>query len=256
MKIIRQRMTVISNECIAPGIFSMWLKNRAISMLSKPGCFIDFYSSDSSRLLPRPISICEIDAENECVRIVFRVAGAGTDELAHLDPGNTIDAVGPLGNGYKLQSDGIALLVGGGIGIPPLLEVAKQLKVEKCIVLGYRDANTFLAGEFEKYGTVDIATEDGSCGTPGFVTDVLEQNDIAANAIYACGPLPMLKNVARMGEEIGLPTQVSLEERMACGIGACLGCMVKTKEKDPHTNVKNARICTEGPVFFSDKLDW
>jgi len=256
MKIIRQRMTVISNECLAPGIFSLWLKNRAMALLSRPGCFINFYSNDNSRLLPRPISICETDVENESLRVVFRVNGAGTDELAHLDPGNTLDAVGPCGNGYTLQKDGIALLVGGGIGIPPLLELVKKLPVESTVVLGYRDKNTFLADEFAKYARVLIATEDGSVGTKGFVTDCIEQNDVEANVVYACGPLPMLKGINRLAADVGIPAEVSLEERMACGIGACLGCVVRTKEVDKHSNVKNARICTEGPVFFADQLDW
>ncbi len=256
MNIIRQRMTVISNDCLQPGVFSMWLKNRAITELAKPGQFIDFYLKDPSRLLPRPISICEIDGENDRVRIVFRVAGAGTDEIAHLDPGDTIEAVGPLGNGYKPQNDGAALLVGGGIGIPPLLELAKQLKCKKTVVLGYRDENTFLADEFRQYADVLIATEDGSVGTKGFVTDCIEQNDIEANALYSCGPLPMLKSVAKLAEQAGIPAYVSLEERMACGIGACLGCVVKTKDKDAHTNVNNARICKEGPVFNAKDIDW
>ncbi len=256
MKQIRQRVQVLSNDCIAPGIFSMWLANRAMAQLAKPGQFLSLYSADKSRLLPRPISICEIDREKDALRVVFRVVGAGTDELSHLDPEDTIEAIGPLGNGYKLPESGIALLVGGGIGIPPLLELAKELKCEKTIVLGYRDEDCFLANEFRRYGKVLIATEDGSIGTKGFVTDCIRQNDIAASELFACGPMPMLKGVAALAKEAGIPAQISLEERMACGIGACLGCIAKTKEIDEHSNVHNKRICTEGPVFYADEIEF
>jgi len=256
MKQIRQRVTVLSNECIAPGIFSLWLRNRAMTQLAKPGQFVSLYSRDNSRLLPRPISICEIDKERDALRVVFRVAGAGTDEFAHLDPEETIDAIGPLGNGYRLEQETPALLVGGGIGIPPMLELAKQLTCETTVVLGYRDSNLFLAKEFEPYARVIIATEDGSVGTKGFVTDAIRENDIEAGMLYSCGPIPMLKGVAKLAEESGIPAQVSLEERMACGIGACLGCITKSKEKDAHTNVNNKRICKEGPVFFASELNW
>lgn len=256
MKQIRQRVRVLSNDCIAPGIFSMWLSNHAMAELARPGQFLNLYSSDKSRLLPRPISICEIDREKDALRVVFRVAGAGTDEFSHLDPEDTIEAIGPLGNGYKLTESGIALLVGGGIGIPPLLELAKELTCEKTIVLGYRDEDCFLANEFRRYGNVLIATEDGSIGTKGFVTDCIRNHDVSASAVYACGPMPMLKGVAELAAEAGVPAQISLEERMACGIGACLGCITRTKNVDGHSNVKNKRICIEGPVFNAEEIDF
>lgn len=255
MNIVKQRATVLSNEMISAGIFSMWLENRAASLLAKPGQFISVYCEDKSRLLPRPISICEVDKQKGAIRIVFRVAGAGTDEFAHMVPGQSVDIMGPLGNGYTLQKEGKAILVGGGIGIPPMLELAKQLDCPKTIVLGYRDVR-YLDEEFKKYGEVVIATEDGSCGTKGNVVDAMKALSVTGDMIYSCGPMPMLRGISAYAEELGIPAQISLEERMACGIGACLGCICKTKEKDHHSNVNNARICKDGPVFFSTEIDF
>ena len=255
MNIVKQRATVLSNEMISAGIYSMWLENRAASLLAKPGQFISVYCEDKSRLLPRPISICEVDKQRGALRIVFRVAGAGTDEFAHMTVGQGVDIMGPLGNGYTLQAEGKAILVGGGIGIPPMLELAKQLNCEKTIVLGYRDVR-YLDEEFTKYGKVVIATEDGSCGTKGNVVDAMKAMNVTGDMIYSCGPMPMLRGISTYAEELGIPAQISLEERMACGIGACLGCICKTKEKDHHSNVNNARICKDGPVFFATEIDF
>lgn len=255
MNIVKQRATVLSNEMISAGIYSMWLENRAASLLAKPGQFISVYCEDKSRLLPRPISICEVDKQRGALRIVFRVAGAGTDEFAHMTVGQGVDIMGPLGNGYTLQTEGKAILVGGGIGIPPMLELAKQLNCEKTIVLGYRDV-CYLDEEFTKYGKVVIATEDGSCGTKGNVVDAMKAMNVTGDMIYSCGPMPMLRGISTYAEELGIPAQISLEERMACGIGACLGCICKTKEKDHHSNVNNARICKDGPVFFATEIDF
>ncbi len=255
MNIVKQRATVLSNEMISADIYSMWLENRAASLLAKPGQFISVYCEDKSRLLPRPISICEVDKQRGALRIVFRVAGAGTDEFAHMVPGQGVDIMGPLGNGYTLQKEGKAILIGGGIGIPPMLELAKQLECEKTIVLGYRDVR-YLDEEFTKYGEVVIATEDGSCGTKGNVVDAMKAMGVTGDMIYSCGPMPMLRGISTYAEELGIPAQISLEERMACGIGACLGCICKTKEKDHHSNVNNARICKDGPVFFATEIDF
>ena len=255
MNIVKQRATVLSNEMISAGIYSMWLENRAASLLAKPGQFISVYCEDKSRLLPRPISICEVDKQRGALRIVFRVAGAGTDEFAHMPAGQGVDIMGPLGNGYTLQKEGKAILVGGGIGIPPMLELAKQLDCEKTIVLGYRDVR-YLDEEFKKYGEVVIATEDGSCGTKGNVVDAMKAMGVTGDMIYSCGPMPMLRGISAYAEELGIQAQISLEERMACGIGACLGCICKTKEKDHHSNVNNARICKDGPVFLATEIDF
>ena len=153
------------------------------------------------------------------------------------------------------MKDKKAVLVAGGIGIPPMLELAKQLDCEKTIVVGYRDSETFLSGELEQYGDVVIATEDGSVGTAGNVLDAIRENNVEGDVIYSCGPTPMLKAIKAYAEEKGIECQVSLEEKMACGIGACLACVCKSKEKDAHTNVHNKRICKDGPVFYAEEVE-
>ena len=139
--------------------------------------------------------------------------------------------------------------------IPPMLELAKRLEGEKQIVLGFRDEQ-FLVEDFKKYGPVCIATEDGSAGTKGNVLDAILENGLKAERIYACGPLPMLRALKEYAAKKGMECYVSLEERMACGIGACLGCVCKSKKTDLHTNVKNKRICKEGPVFEAGEVEF
>ena len=241
-------------EQIGTGIFSMWIEDREIAFEAMPGQFMSLYCKDGSRLLPRPISICEIDKEKGLIRLVFRVAGKGTEEFAKMKQGDFIDVMGPLGNGFKLEGKK-AILIGGGIGIPPMLELAKELQCEKQIVLGYRDGDTFLKDEFDLYGTVYVATEDGAVGTKGNVIDAINKNTLEADIIFACGPAPMLRGVKKYALCHGIKAQISLEERMACGIGACLACVCKTKEKDAHSNVNNKRICKDGPVFLSTEVD-
>ena len=144
--------------------------------------------------------------------------------------------------------------MGGGIGVPPMLETMKQLDAKKIAVLGYRD-ELFLNEEFAKNGEVYIATEDGSAGTKGNVMDAIREQKLEADIIYACGPTPMLRAIKQYAEENGIECYISLEERMACGIGACLACVCKTKEKDHHSNVHNKRICKDGPVFDAREVE-
>ncbi|MBO5069392.1 MAG: dihydroorotate dehydrogenase electron transfer subunit, partial [Roseburia sp.] len=165
-----------------------------------------------------------------------------------------LNIVGPLGNGFTKKSQK-AILIGGGIGIPPMLQLAKELDCEKQIVLGYRD-ELFLLEDFKAQGAVYIATEDGSAGTKGNVLDAIRENSLSADVIYACGPTPMLRALKAYAQENGIECWISMEERMACGIGACLGCVCKSTEKDGHTNVNNKRICKEGPVFLAEEVDF
>ena len=245
---------VVSQEQLAEGIFSMWIRAEA-AQSAKPGQFISMYTNDGTKLLPRPISICEIDQEQEQLRVVYRVTGAntGTEQFSKLKAGDTLPVVGPLGNGFPLEraAGKKAFLMGGGIGIPPILELAKQLDCEKQIIVGYRDAHTFLREQFEENGSLYISTEDGSVGTKGNVMHAIAENGLTADIIYACGPTPMLRAIKSYAEENHIECYLSLEERMACGIGACLACTCKSKEKDHHTNVHNKRICKDGPVFLS-----
>lgn len=234
-------------------IFSMWIQDDEMACNTKPGQFLSLYCKDGSRLLPRPISVCEIDKIKGALRLVYRVVGSGTEEFSYMQVGDTIEVMGPLGNGFTLEGKK-AILIGGGIGIPPMLELAKQLECEKQIVLGYRD-DLFLNEDFTAYGNVYISTEDGSTGTKGNVIDAIKENHLEADIIFACGPTPMLKGVKTYALEHGIKAQLSLEERMACGIGACLACVCKSKEKDHHTNVNNKRICKEGPVFYAEEVE-
>lgn len=250
---------VISQVNVADGIYSMWLECEA-AKTAKPGQFISMYTDDGSKLLPRPISICEIDAENSRLRVVYRVTGenTGTKLFSQKTAGDTIPVVGPLGNGFPLEEGKgkKAFLMGGGIGVPPILELAKQLDAEeKQIVVGYRNEQTFLKEEFENNGKLYISTEDGSVGTKGNVMDAIRENALSADIIYACGPTPMLRAIKAYAEENGITCYISLEERMACGIGACLACVCKTKEVDHHSNVHNKRICKDGPVFLSTEVE-
>lgn len=250
---------VISQEQLSEGIFSIWLETKA-SKEAKPGQFISMYTNDGSKLLPRPISICEIDKEQGRLRMVYRVTGehTGTKQFSELKAGDAIPVIGPLGNGFPLEKavGKNAFLMGGGIGVPPILELAKQLNCEqKQVIVGYRDAQTFLREEFEKQAKVYVATEDGSVGTKGNVMDAIHEEELKADIIYACGPTPMLRAIKTYAEENGIECYISLEERMACGIGACLACVCKSKEKDHHSNVNNKRICKDGPVFLSTEVE-
>ena len=244
----REICTVVSQESIGAGIYSMWIQTDRIAADAKPGQFVSLYTNDKSKILPRPISLCEIDKENGRLHLVYRVTGQGTGT----------DEFSPLGNGFPVEkAEGKKVfLMGGGIGVPPILELAKQMKCEKKqIIAGYRDCHTFLREEFEAAGTLYIATEDGSVGTKGNVMDAIRENALEADMIYACGPTPMLRAIKKYAEENGIECYISLEERMACGIGACLACVCKSREKDAHSNVNNKRICKDGPVFLSTEVE-
>ena len=248
---------VVSQQEIATDIYEMWLETELASS-AKPGQFLCLYTGDGGKLLPRPISICEVNDEKTQMRIVYRVAGAGTKEFATYQSGHQVPVLGCLGNGFPLEEgEGkTAFLIGGGIGVPPILQLAKERTNGKNIILaGYRNSETFLKEDFEKYGEIHIATEDGSVGTQGNVMDAIEKEELNADLIYACGPMPMLRAIKKYAENKGIKAYISLEERMACGVGACLGCVCKTTEKDHHSPVNNARICTDGPVFEAGEVD-
>lgn len=255
----KEKVQVLSTAKLAESIYEMWLETDMVQEKGA-GRFIALYPKNRATLLPRPISICERDVKRGALRIVYRVAGEGTREFSSYQKGDTADILGVLGNGYPIdRAEGKAvLLMGGGIGIPPLLELAKELSVMKCnvrIVLGYRDGNLFLKQDLEQYGEVYIATEDGSVGTKGNVLDAVRENGLQADLIYSCGPMPMLRAIRKYAAQMGIPAWISLEERMACGVGACLGCVCKTVKEDAHSHVHNARICTDGPVFLAEDVD-
>lgn len=260
---VSETAVVVTKEKLSEGIYSMWLETRA-AIGARPGQFVMLNTKSEAHLLGRPVSICEFDEVNGRIRLVWRVAGYGTDELSRVKLGDKLDLTGSLGNGYDIKSAMSTYRVavmGGGIGIPPLLGLVKALKTEGVenidIYLGYRSSSTglFLSDEFKQYGSVNITTDDGSFGSAGTVLDALKSGNAKPELIYACGPVPMLKGIKVYSEERLIPAYISLEERMACGVGACLGCVVKLKFKDEHSKVENARICTEGPVFAAKDVD-
>ena len=250
---VQEMAIVLEQRILAEGVYSMWL-STSIAKEAVPGQFVSLYCEEHSRLLPRPISICEIDKKRSAIRLVYRLAGEGTKEFSALQTDDEVKALGPLGNGFPLEGEH-PIVIGGGIGVPPMLELAKSLSAKATIVLGYRDEQLFLKEQFEDYGQVEIATDNGAVGVHGTVVDVLEQKQITGDVIYACGPKPMLAAVKRYAMEHEIKCYVSMEERMACGIGACLGCVCQTKEEDAHSHVHNTRVCKDGPVFLAEEVE-
>ena len=254
---VKERTEVLSQKALCDGIFDLRLKAPQIAAAALPGQFVNVYLNDAARLLPRPISICGADASSGELRLVYRVTakGAGTELLSAAKTGDVLAVLGPLGNGFPLDlSD--CCVIGGGIGVPPLLELLKRLPGKKTAVLGYRnDRSMFLKEEFDAAADrVITATEDGSFGTKGTVIDALEESGYVPAAILSCGPKPMLAALKRYAAERNIPLWVSMEERMACGVGACLGCVCETEQTDEHTKVRNKRICVEGPVFRAEEI--
>ena len=246
----KENLTVVSQEEIGKDIFSLWLQTDQMAQYARPGQFLSLYTGNAGKLLPRPISICEIDKETSRIRLVYRVTGknTGTEAFSKMQPWDKIEALGPLGNGFPLEeAEGKKVfLIGGGIGIPPMLETAKQLNAQKTAVLGYRD-ELFLNEEF--------ATEDGSSGTKGNVLNAIQEKALEADVIFACGPTPMLRALKEYAAANHITCWISMEERMACGIGACLACVCKSKDIDAHSQVHNKRVCKDGPVFLSTEVE-
>lgn len=204
--------------------------------------------------LRRPISICGYDEKSGAMRLVFQVRGEGTRALAMLPEGTALDILAPLGHGFTLLPDAKrVILCGGGIGTPPMLPLAAHYKERALSINGFANAESVILGrDFEACGCETIiCTEDGSRGIKGFVTLPLEQALAnGADAVYACGPLPMLRAVAALCEKSGVFCEVSLEERMGCGVGACLVCTCEKADGLP------ARVCKDGPVFNAAEVKW
>lgn len=258
----QENATVVLQKQLGDGIFDLTLEAKAIANEAKAGQFVSVYSNDPSKLLPRPISLCGFDKEKGTIRLVYRVTGegTGTEEFSKLKEGDTVRLIGPLGNGFTVIPDKKAFLIGGGIGVPPMLQLAKEIVREQTapiqVVMGYRDDNTFLLDEFKEQAESFVSSDNGAVGTKGTVVDAIKENGLEAEVIYACGPMPMLRALKDYADENNMECFVSMEERMACGIGACLACVCNSKEKDEHTNVNNKRICKEGPVFNARDVEW
>lgn len=213
-------------EELTSTIYAMTLKGSLVQEMKEPGQFVHIKVDEQTPLLRRPISIANIEKERSEFTVIFRKEGVGTSELSKKRVGESLDILGPLGNGFPLtgmHEGKTALLIGGGVGIPPLYELSKQLNnrgVNVIHVLGFQSKeHMFFIYEFTKLGPTFVSTADGSKGTKGFVTDILDQEQLNGDRIYSCGPTPMLKALEDRFKDQDF--YVSLEERMACGIGAC-----------------------------------
>lgn len=242
---------LISKQEIADGIFDFIIESSEIAREAKCGQFLHIDCGPET-FLRRPISIC--DAYDNKVRFIFQVKGAGTNELSNIQEGEYIDVLGPLGHGFEIKdSFKNAVLIGGGIGVFPLYMLAKNIKSD--VFLGFRNKSlVVMDDEFRKVAkSVTVGTDDGSYGFSGYVADAMEKylDSNACDIIYCCGPKPMLKAVKKIAEERDILCQMSLEQRMGCGIGACLVCSCETTHEGTD---KYMRVCKNGPVFYSTEV--
>lgn len=237
-------------------MFGLVLEAEHIAAAAQPGQFVHIACGEGN-LLRRPISIC--DVENGLLKIVFAVKGDGTKWLSERKVGDELDVLGPIGHGFDLSQAGARpVLIGGGIGVPPMLMTMKRVKAggaQPTAIVGFRTKSAvILEEEFRALGTTYLTTDDGSYGIPGFVSEVLKQHIDVFTSVLCCGPKPMLRALAEIAEAHGLPCQVSMEERMGCGIGACLVCVCGLKGENGE--IKYGHVCQDGPVFDSREVEW
>jgi dihydroorotate dehydrogenase electron transfer subunit len=254
--------SVVANERVAAGTHVLRLREPHISAHALPGQFVHIRCVSigpsgptlSDPLLRRPLSILECDDERREFAVLLDVVGRGTDWLSRVPIGEELDVLGPLGRPFELRpTTRRALMIGGGIGIVPLVALARQAAakdVEVTLVAGFRDESkvipaTLVPSEAEYV----VATDDGSVGRQGFATVVAADYLAWADQVFACGPLPMLRALARMDRPRRLPVQVSMEEHMGCAMGVCLGCVIRTRKG-------YERVCRDGPVFDINHIDW
>lgn len=252
-------LNVISNSSIAERIFRLEVEGDLVGCMTQPGQFVHVKCGTGiDPLLRRPISICDVDIERRRLTMIYRAEGHGTHVLSQYVPGQPLDILGPLGEGFPVEGRKVgehALLVGGGIGVPPLYYLGKELKkrgVRVTFVIGFGTASqVFLKRELAELGEVHVVTIDGTAGIKGLVTDVLtEEYGLKTSdwdVLYSCGPLPMLRALQDTYQAAGKEGYISLEQRMGCGIGACLACVCPVQE--PGEGKKYRKICSDGPVF-------
>jgi dihydroorotate dehydrogenase electron transfer subunit len=243
----RDIYTVLSNEPLTPAVYRMVLEGDT-QYITRSGQFINIELE--GKFLRRPISVSDYDEKT--ITIIYKVVGSGTEQMREMAAGTKLDILTGLGNGFKTENEAKApLLVGGGVGVPPLYNLCKRLLSEgkkPSVILGFNTRDEiFYEEEFKALGVeVYCSTADGSYGTKGFVTDVIREKALQFDYLYTCGPLPMLKALYDATETDG---EFSFEERMGCGFGACVGCTCKTK-------YGNKRICKEGPVLKREEIIW
>jgi len=267
--ILNIKVKILSRKEVAPNIYLMKLSTPSITQEALPGQFIHIKCNvDSYPLLRRPISIHRIDKEKGEIYILLQVVGEGTKLLAQRKVGDNLDILGLLGNGFNIYPESKKIMIiGGGIGVAPLLALCEESirqGNEVRVLIGALKKELVIGEEnFRKLGAkVDVATNDGSYKYKGLVTDLLERmikEGWLADQIFACGPKPMLKKISEISLQANINYQVSLEERMACGIGACLGCICKIKtrdKKDDKVKYEYKRVCVDGPIFEGSEVVW
>ncbi|MDQ0159157.1 dihydroorotate dehydrogenase electron transfer subunit [Alkalibacillus salilacus] len=250
---IVEDMTIQKNECIALNTFEMVISGEEIPLHIQSGQFVHIQIGDGKlNMLRRPLSIADINRISQTITLIYHVTGDGTKWLSTLTEGTILNVLGPLGNGFEIKhSEGNQILVvGGGVGVPPLYHLTKQLvrHYQVTVVLGFatREA-VFYEDEFRELTKTYISTDDGTYGHKGFVTDVVSQLDLNFQHYYACGPMPMLQAVQE--QMIDTPGQLSFEERMGCGIGACFACVCEAKNDNGYV-----KICQDGPVLQASEV--
>ena len=244
---------ILANEAINANVKRMVIEAPQIAEAAQPGQFVHVKKTDSVNFLRRPFSIADADRENGTITLIYRIVGKGTAEYAAMKVGEAFSILGPIGNGFALK-DGRPLLIGGGVGIAPLIYLSRQLKDQKPILLigGKNKDEVFWEKYLQEFADkIYITTDDGSVGFKGFTVQLLPQILAENNIehIYTCGPNIMMEGVAKLAHEYDIDCQVSLEKRMACGIGVCLGCTFEGK-----LTGKRRKVCTEGPVFASKEV--
>ncbi|WP_144614584.1 dihydroorotate oxidase B electron transfer subunit [Bacillus cereus] len=249
----KQNMIVVNQKEIAKNIYELVLQGTLVKQMNEPGQFVHIKVAEGiAPLLRRPISICNVDQEKNEFTMLYRAEGQGTKTLATRKQGEMVDVLGPLGHGFPVEeaeAGQTALLVGGGIGVPPLYELSQRLVakgVRVIHILGFQTKDVvFYEEKFAELGDTYVATVDGTHGTKGFVTDVIDNYGIDFDILYSCGPLAMLR--ALEGRYKEKKAYISLEERMGCGIGACFACVCHLQEDPSGHSYK--KVCSDGPVF-------
>ncbi|MCU4711752.1 dihydroorotate oxidase B electron transfer subunit [Bacillus cereus] len=249
----KQNMIVVNQKEIAKNIYELVLQGTLVQQMNEPGQFVHIKVAEGiAPLLRRPISICNVDQEKNEFTMLYRAEGQGTKTLATRKQGEMVDVLGPLGHGFPVEeaeAGQTALLVGGGIGVPPLYELSQRLVakgVRVIHILGFQTKDVvFYEEKFAELGDTYVATVDGTHGTKGFVTDVIDNYGIDFDILYSCGPLEMLR--ALEGRYKEKKAYISLEERMGCGIGACFACVCHLQEDPSGHSYK--KVCSDGPVF-------
>lgn len=252
-------LQVLGNEQVAEGVYRMTLSGPLVQRMDWPGQFVHVKCGEESLpLLRRPISICNVDDERQTMTMIYRVEGEGTRILSRMVPEQKLDVLGPLGHGFPIrhrQAGEHAVLVGGGVGVPPLYYLGRELGkrgVRVTYVIGFAGAgNVFLEKELASLGRVFVTTLDGTYGDKGLVTDVLDSDAVGDwDVLYACGPTPMLKALQNRFGHSDIEAYISVEQRMGCGVGACLACVcTPSQEQSEMTGRNYFKICTDGPVF-------